>query len=211
MGVRERCLALLAIALLALPGAGAAQQQPAENQPPEATVERLHGALLEAWRSGAGFDGRREQLAPVIRETLDIDLMARFVLGATWKSIEPEQRESFVDLFGRLTVSTYADRFGDYSGEQFETLDTRDLPGGRKVVRTQLVKSDGERISLDYLLHRPDDRWLIANILAKGVSDLAVKRSEYRSVVDSRGFDALRDELEQKIREMAASNEAADG
>lgn len=186
---------LLLFCLLLAPAAA-----PATEGDPAAPVERLHAALLEAWRSGADFPARVQQLTPVVADTLDLKLMARFTLGDAWGRLDPDQQQEFVDLFRRLTVATYADRFDDYSGERFETLETRELPGGRALVRTALVKADGERVSLDYLLHRADQRWRIANILAKGVSDLAVKRSEYRSVIQRQGFPALKSQLEARVQ-----------
>lgn len=187
---------LLLLCLLIAPAAAA----PATEGNPGAPVERLHAALLEAWRSGADFPARVEALTPAVADTLDLKLMARFTLGDAWSRLDPDQQQEFVDLFRRLTVATYADRFDDYSGERFETLETRELPGGRALVRTALVKADGERVSLDYLLHRPGQRWRIANILAKGVSDLAVKRSEYRSVIQRQGFPALKSQLEARVQ-----------
>ena len=195
---------MLVICLLLAP-AGA---PPAAEVGPAAPVERLHGALLEAWRSGSDFARRAEQLAPVVTDTLDVALMARFTLGEAWKDLPPDQRQGFVELFRRLTVATYAERFADYSGESFETLETRELPGGRALVRTALVKADGERVSLDYLLHQPDEGWRIANILAKGVSDLAVKRSEYRSVIQREGFAALQEQLEAKVQALGEGDSA---
>lgn len=186
---------LLLLCLLLAPAAGSTTEGN-----PAAPVERLHAALLEAWRSGADFSARVEQLTPVVADALDLKLMARFTLGDAWSRLDAGQQQEFIDLFRRLTVATYADRFDDYSGERFETLGTRELPGGRALVRTALVKADGERVSLDYLLHRPGQRWRIANILAKGVSDLAVKRSEYRSVIQREGFPALKSELEAKVQ-----------
>lgn len=187
---------LLLFCLLIAPAAATA----ATGGNPAAQVERLHAALLEAWRSGADFPARAQQLTPVVADTLDLKLMARFTLGDAWSRLAPDQQQEFVELFRRLTVATYAERFDNYSGERFETLETRELPGGRALVRTALVKADGERVSLDYLLHRADGQWRIANILAKGVSDLAVKRSEYRSVIQRQGFPALKSQLEARVQ-----------
>ncbi len=201
---------LLLLCLLLAPAAAALAaaegNPPAAGGDPAAPVERLHSALLDTWSSGAEFPARVERLAPVVADTLDLGLMARFTLGDAWGRLEPAQRQEFVDLFGRLTVATYADRFDDYSGERFETLETRELAGGRALVRTTLVKADGERVSLDYLLHRADGQWRIANILAKGVSDLAVKRSEYRSVIQREGFPALRSQLESKVQALGEAD-----
>ena len=41
--------------------------------------------------------------------------------------------------------------------------------------------------------------WKIINILADGVSDLALKRAEYSAIIQRDGFSALLSLLEQKI------------
>ena len=42
---------------------------------------------------------------------------------------------------------------------------------------------------------------MIVNILFDGVSDLAIKRSEYRSVIQREGFQSLVETLQAKIAE----------
>jgi len=42
------------------------------------------------------------------------------------------------------------------------------------------------------------------NIIADGVSDLALKRSEYTSVLSREGFDALIAKMNEKIESYAA-------
>jgi phospholipid transport system substrate-binding protein len=54
---------------------------------------------------------------------------------------------------------------------------------------------------LDYLLHRPGNQWLIVNVIAQGVSDLALKRADYSAFLKSKGYEALLKKLNQKINE----------
>ncbi|MEO1867647.1 MAG: ABC transporter substrate-binding protein, partial [Methylococcales bacterium] len=49
------------------------------------------------------------------------------------------------------------------------------------------------------MMKKKGDSWRIINIIANGVSDLALKRSEYTSVLSGKGFDALIAMMEQKI------------
>jgi len=54
-------------------------------------------------------------------------------------------------------------------------------------------------VHLDYVLHRSSRGWRIVNVVADGVSDLALKRVEYTAVLRKRGFESLLSDLEHKI------------
>ena len=73
------------------------------------------------------------------------------------------------------------------------------MDGGRILVQSQLIKSDGGQVQLDYLLHRTGSRWRIINIIAEGVSDLALKRADYSAFLKNNGFEALLKKLNEKI------------
>jgi phospholipid transport system substrate-binding protein len=49
------------------------------------------------------------------------------------------------------------------------------------------------------MLKKKGDNWRIINIIANGVSDLALKRSEYTSVLKREGFDDLIAKINEKI------------
>ncbi len=185
----------------------------ASNPPPDplpvAVVESLHEGIIKAWRSYAGFEDRYRSLEPVVGSVFDLQAMSSLVLGPAGTKLDQAQRRRFTDTFRRLTVSTYASRFSGYKGERFETREQRDLPGGQQFVRTDLVKQNGEQVRLDYLLHWRNERWQIVNVIAKGVSDLAIKRSEYGRVMRGDGFEALIERLERQIRDMADGKEAS--
>jgi phospholipid transport system substrate-binding protein len=58
-------------------------------------------------------------------------------------------------------------------------------------------------VSLEYLLQPDGDDWRIINIVADGVSDLALKRAEYQRVFSSAGISGLIAELEQQTERLA--------
>jgi phospholipid transport system substrate-binding protein len=49
------------------------------------------------------------------------------------------------------------------------------------------------------MLKKKGDNWKIINIIANGVSDLALKRSEYTSILERDGFEALIAKMNEKI------------
>jgi len=197
---------LVAFALLATHGATAAEHTiPEGKESPEAVVARLQAALIGAMKAAPHLTPaqRRARLAPVIRDTHDLPFIAHFALGRTWKSLSSGDRDRFVAAFSKMSIATYAERFDGYSGERFRILSSREAERGGEEVRTVLVKNDGATVSLDYLLRRRDGRWRIINVIAEGVSNLALKRAEYAGFVRRHNFDTLIAKMEMRLAERA--------
>lgn len=195
---------LLCIGLWLLVASMAAPLPAAQAAAPAATVERLHSALLEVMQNAdtLGYEGRRERLAPVIRQSFDQAFICEIILGRRWESLSGTQRQRMIDTFTRLTIATYASRFDGFSGESFETVAQEPLKRERMLVRSRLVRPEGEPIPLDYVLQESDDGWRIVNVVADGVSDLSLKRADYGSIMKREGFAALIGRLEGQIADM---------
>jgi phospholipid transport system substrate-binding protein len=194
---------LLIVFCLALTGTGAA----AGPATPSATVERLHATLLEMMKEGQtlGYAGRVERIGPVLDETFNFETIGRVVTGRHWKALAVEKRNAFLGTFRNLSTATYADNFSSFGGEAFKTLG-EEIKKGASLVRTQIVEADGSTVSLNYVLNKTGEQWRIVNVIAEGVSDLALKRSEYGAVIGKEGIDALIAKLEAKIASYAANN-----
>jgi phospholipid transport system substrate-binding protein len=168
-------------------------------------VENLHTTLVAVMKDGPqiGYKGRYDRLEPVIRISFDMPFVSKTVMGRHWETLNQEQRSKFIERFSELSIATYAGNFDSYSGERFKTISDKDLSGGRILVQTRLIKSDGGEIPMDYILHRVDQEWRIINVIAEGVSDLALKRAEYSVFLKAKGFDALLMKLNEKIAQYA--------
>lgn len=179
----------------------------AAGDSPRAIVERLNDTFLGVMREAEalGYQGRFDRLAPVLSEAFDFPLMARASLGRHWKDLDQAQRDRMIELFARSSVATFATRFNGFSGERFEVLGESEAPRKSILVRNRLVKSGGEAVEINYLLRRRKERWRVVDIfLDAKYSELAMKRSEYSSVVQNEGFDGLIARLEAKLAELAA-------
>ncbi len=203
-------MGLMALLLCVVMSAvNAAETDELQSDNAQAVVEHLQRSLIQAMRKGEqlDFEERIAFLSPVIDQTHDIKLIIKTILGATlWRQLDQSQQDLIVETFRLLSVATYAGRFKSYSGEQFELLEERDLAGDQKLVRSRLITGDGGSVNFDYVLYSHDGHWVIINILFDGVSDLAIKRSEYRSIMQREGFQSLIDMLNIKISE-AEQNE----
>ena len=192
---------LCMIGVFLLGGMSVTWAQKTDSASPEQVVKRLHESLTEAMREGSrlGYKGRLELLTPSVTRTHDLDFIARTTLGNLWSKLSPDQQITFTDTFRQLSISSYADWFKSHEGEAFEFVDQQAMPREQVLVRTRIVKEKVEVARLDYVLRETKDGWRIINIMANGVSDLALKRVEYRSILERDGFPALIDMLKKKI------------
>ncbi len=186
---------------------------PAAVKAPEAVVEDYHSVMLSVMKRAQelGFDGRVERLEPVIRETFDLHFMARFAVGKYWDRMAPEQQERLVEAFSDFSVALFANRFNDYSGQRFETLDKKKTQRNDMLIFTKIVKADGDDVKINYLLRRDDDEtknseepWQVIDVFLTGaISELATRRAEYTSVASKHGVDYLIEAINRKTKELA--------
>lgn len=183
----------LIVALLA--SSVAATAAPAS---PEQVVESFHLALLTSMKSGGACADRAGPLGAIVAADFDLPGIARQVIRRHWDKLDDAQRARFTASLARLVVNTYAKEFKAYAGERFETLSSADYGTGSRQVRTRMTRPSGEPVAFDYLLRETAGSWRIANIVADGVSDLAVRSAQYDQVMKNEGLDSLVDKLDRQ-------------
>jgi phospholipid transport system substrate-binding protein len=176
---------------------------------PVEVVDKFHGSLLDTMKKGGelGYSGRYKTLEPVINSVFDFPAISRLVVGRYWKDLSESQRTSFIGTFTKLSIATYASRFDSFSNEEFKQVAEDKLKKERMLIKTELKKSDGEKVRLDYVLQQKDKQWLIVNVIADGVSDLSLKRADYSAILKEKGYDALLAMLNDKITQFEKQGE----
>ncbi len=176
-----------------------------EGTSAKAVVESFQDVLLDVMKQGEqlGFNGRYELLSPAVVTTHDLNKIARIVVGREWEKLTDSQQEQLTDSFSRLSISAYAHNFKDFSGESFQFESIDETSRGGIIVHSIFVLPDNKNVKFDYMLKKMGENWKIINIIANGVSDLALKRSEYTSVLQREGFEALIAKINEKINNYA--------
>jgi phospholipid transport system substrate-binding protein len=185
----------------------AAQDAAVATDTPAATIASLQQALVAASgrASSSTVDERYRALEPVIVATHDLPYIAEFALRRQWPSLTEDDRERFIAAFQRLSVMTYAARFGNVASDAFRPLEIGEPDGNARVQVATGIKREGQAdVSLEYLLQQDAQRWRIINIIADGVSDLALKRAEYQRVFADGGIEGLIAELEQQTERLTS-------
>ena len=172
---------------------------------PTAVVEGFHGALIDMMKRSdeLSFDQRVEYLMPVMDETFDLDFMSAKSVGRQWKKLSAEEQRAWRAKFSQLTVSNFAGRFVDYSGEMFSTVGNEPAARDTIMVLTRLDVPGDESVDMNYRLRETKEGWRIIDIYLKGtVSELALRRSEYSSTLKRDGFERLAEAVDKKIAKL---------
>jgi phospholipid transport system substrate-binding protein len=164
------------------------------------TVKGVYDALLNTMKNGRilGQSGRFAQLDPVIRRSFDIASMARLSIGSSWIGLSESQRQQITESFGRYISAIYADRFDSYVGQKLEVTGEQPASAGM-MVRSQIIKANGEPVKVDYMMRRNGEGWLISDIYLDGaISEVATRRSEFSTILKNEGIDGLIAALNRK-------------
>jgi phospholipid transport system substrate-binding protein len=207
---------LLAVAVLALPGAGMAETTPPPVPPAsaaEAALATPEGRFIQNLGDRAiailadkslTDDQRSTQFRDMLRASFDLMTIGRFVIGRSWRAATPEQQQEYMRLFEELVVKTYSDRFALYTGEGFRVTTVR--PEGERdfAVNSEITHPDSSApTTVDWRVRVKEGKPGIIDVVVEGVSMSVTQRQEYAAVIQRHGgnIDGLLDLMRQRVQE----------
>jgi phospholipid transport system substrate-binding protein len=178
---------------------GAASAQAASGSASDA-IRKFYDVLLETMKTGPtlGAMGRYRALQAAVAETFDLPYMTTLAVGPKWMDLSAPERAQVISAFQNYTVANYANQFDAYNGQQFRVSgeQRRDTD---TIVDTNIVKGDGTSVAVKYRMHSADGNWRIIDVYLDGsISQLAIRRSEFSSVLNQQGVNGLITTLNQK-------------
>ncbi|MBM3952024.1 MAG: toluene tolerance protein [Rhodospirillales bacterium] len=180
---------------------------PAQANTPSAVIDDFHAQLIATMKEGPalGYAGRVRRLEPAVTRAFHLPVMIQVATGAHWRQATPAQHNALVAAFTRFSTATYAKNFKKFAGEAFETLGERPGPQNTTLVDTRLVESDGNKVEIIYVMKKGPDAWKVVDVIVdKGISELALRRSEFSRELRDAGVDSLVRTLNRKADELGA-------
>jgi phospholipid transport system substrate-binding protein len=177
---------------------------PARAAGPSDAIRQFYVVLLDTMRQAQqlGPRGRYQKLEPAVLRTFDVPYMAKLSIGPGWNALTPDQKKRAAQAYGRYITATYASRFDGYSGERLDVLGEQKIKRGT-MVQSRIVKSDGEPVQINYLVHDNTVGPQVRDVYVTGsISELATKRSEFATILRSNGIDGLIASLNKKADDL---------
>jgi phospholipid transport system substrate-binding protein len=190
LGPSPSMAGIMAVAVMVLLGL-----LPLRAQTPSAAVAKIqtyYQQLMPTIQQAARLSVRERdrRFTPVFAAVFDMPTMTRLAVGPAWKTFSAEQQAAVREAFAQFIVADYARQIKDYSGESF-VVDPQTTPesrGGGEIVKTKLLQPGGRAVNINYLVR--GER--VIDIYLNGtISDLAMRRDEFASIIASGGADAL--------------------
>lgn len=133
----------------------------------------------------------------VLLPNFDVDRAARLVLGRHWREATAAQRQRFIDAFYGSLMSNYGDALVEFTGDRIRVLPARVEPDSTSaVVRTEVRRSNGQRVPVSYSLRRDERGWKVWDVVIEGISYVKSFREDFGSEIDQKGIDAVIQRLE---------------
>jgi phospholipid transport system substrate-binding protein len=136
-------------------------------------------------------------VANVLLPNFDTEYSARLVLGQTWRTATPDQRKRFVDAFYHSLLRNYGAALVDFTADRFEILPYKGDPSDQMAtVRTQVKRSSGEKIPVDFSLRKTDGVWKAWDVVIEGISYVKSFRTDFGAEIQAKGLDEVINRLE---------------
>ena len=201
-------------ALLAGLGSGVAlaadvKPAPATSTPPASVPADDPGKLVQASAEGMlkDLDANRAEFrkdpakvnALVDKWLLphfDTAYSARLVLGKHWRDANEDQRKRFVNAFYQSLLRNYGTALVDFTSDRMKFLPAQ-VDGDNATVRTEIKRSNGTRIPVNYQLRKTPDGWKAWDVVIEGISYVKSFREDFGAEIDQKGLDAVIQRIEK--------------
>lgn len=148
------------------------------------------------------YDSRKENLERAFSKSVDIDWIAKFVIGRTWNAASEEQREKYTELYREFLTKTYVENFAENPDKRIsgiKILTVNDGVDSNFTVATQMQLTNQDKLNVNYLVREKEGRYKVLDIAIENVSLINTHRAEFTTIATSRGLDGVIAKLNELV------------
>ena len=195
----KRCALVLACVAPALHAAAPASAAVSETA--DATLKRGLAELLGVvkGRNNTNPVELAKRVRPTLEKFFNFESITRKALGQGWKELNPEQQKRAVRLFSEIIIRSYTSRFDPSSEVDVQFSRAADLGNGRQEVPAT-ARFAGSSVAVAYRVEPSPEGWRVYDVVIEGVSLASNYRSQFDSIRQKGGPDALMKSMEDKVK-----------
>lgn len=145
---------------------------------------------------------KNDKIIKVVDDSIDSNWISRFVLGKSYSKLSDSQKSQFSELYRQFMINTYAPKFRDYNGRKFTVLSI-EKQKIFYVVRCEFLPATSDvAISFDFRVRSKNGKLSVIDFVAEGISLIESQRSEFNSVISSKGVETFLVELEERVNNL---------
>ncbi len=152
------------------------------------------------------YEARKENLAQAFSKSVDIDWIAKFVIGRTWNKANTEQRERYTELYRKFLTKTYVENFAEnpekrINGIKVLDVDNSDTTPSDFTVSTQMHLASRDTMNVNYLVRENEGKYKVLDIAIENVSLITTHRSEFTALAANKGIDGVIEKLTDLVNQ----------
>ena len=161
-------------------------------------VEDLYSELVVTSLKELTNDQQEAELKKLFQKYVDVPIIARAVLGKSWRDANSDQRERFIHAFKTYVSNKYGRQFSEFKGTRLEVVKSRDTQTKAGVlVSTEVVVPGHTPLKVVWQVSDGSGSLKLIDMRVEGISMLSTERQEFRSKLKK--FNGSIDDLIQAI------------
>jgi len=149
-------------------------------------------------------DERIEKLKEIAKDTVDINGIGFYTLGAYRKKISDTQMEQYKILFEKYFLKSFSSRLAEYSNPEIEVTSKKKLNENYTMVSSILVGTEQRpEVKINWRIYTKNPNApVIRDLIIEGLSLARTQKEEFSSIIESNDGDinALFDNLKKFIK-----------
>ena len=175
---------------------GAAAAAANSEDPAAVVAATAQGMLTELDKNRAAYRNDPKKVQQLVDTYLlphfDTEYAARGVLGQYWRTATPDQRQRFIDAFYHSLLVNYGAAIAEFTSDRLKIYPSNTPPDARiATVRTEIKRSTGDRVSVNYYLHKTPEGWKAWDVVIDGISYVNSYRTDFGEQIQQQGIDAV--------------------
>lgn len=162
----------------------------------ENMVKTMGDEAISILESSKGDEAAiHDSFKTMLNKYFDMDTIARFAMGKYWSVATPEEQKHYTNLFKKMVVDVYSDRFSEYSGEKFEILGSKSAGRSDVVVTSQIIQNGPNPVPVEWRIRNNK----VIDVTVASVSMSVTQRAEFAAIIQNGGgkVNALISHLEK--------------
>jgi phospholipid transport system substrate-binding protein len=136
-------------------------------------------------------DDKMSQLKIIAKETVDINGIGFYSLGAARKYLNENQKKTYSDLFEKYFLKSFSSRLAEYTNPEIEVKNKKVLNKNYTIVNSILVStSQRPEVNINWRVYTKNpDNPLIRDLIIEGLSLARTQKEEFSSILASNDGD----------------------
>jgi len=151
------------------------------------------------------FEDRKGILRTAFSNSVDIDWIAKFVLGNGWARATEEQKEKYTALYRNFLTETYVANFAENPDKRIRDIKifgVNETTETDFTVRTEMMLASMENLRVNYLVNDTEGHYKVRDIAIENISLITTHRSEFSSLANAKGIQGVIEELKNRLDKM---------